>query len=129
MVSNSRSTKYSVAIIDALQGLGHATNLQLLEVLRKNYPDLSSTTIHRITTRLAERGTVRHAPKLSDGSMRYDANTANHDHFMCTECQRLKDVNVSEIVIPILKREIKDCDISGDLIISGICARCKGGTV
>ncbi len=122
--SAQRQTKYCQAIEVAIARLGHATNSELLIALRKEYPDLSATTVHRATARLAARGTIATAPTSRDGSMCYDANTMPHDHFQCLSCGALRDTNVKDKVTPILEASIGDCKISGRLTIGGICKKC-----
>lgn len=124
---NNRQTKYCTAIENMLAELGHATNLEILIELRKEFPDLSATTVHRATARLASRDTIAIAPPANDGSMRYDTNTSPHDHFLCSKCGILRDTNVKDKVIPILEESIGDCQISGQLTISGICKQCIKG--
>lgn len=123
-ITAQRQTKYCKAIETELSRLGHATNAELLVDLRELYPDLSATTVHRATTRLALRGTIAIAPVSKDGSMRYDANTKPHDHFQCLSCGLLRDTDVKDSVIPILEASIGDCSISGQLTISGLCKNC-----
>ncbi|NCQ54304.1 hypothetical protein COV88_00085 [Candidatus Saccharibacteria bacterium CG11_big_fil_rev_8_21_14_0_20_41_19] len=119
-----RQTKYCQAIEHTLKMLGHATNAELLTSLRKSYPELSATTVHRATTRLALRDSIASAPKALDGSMRYDANMTPHDHFECSSCGLLQDTNVKDKVIPILESSIDGCKVSGQLIITGVCKKC-----
>lgn len=123
-----RQTKYCQAIEAMLADMGHATNSELLIELRKTYPDLSATTVHRVTARLASRGTIAIAPSSHDGSMRYDSNVVPHDHFLCTNCGVLRDTDVKDKMVPILESAIGDCHISGRLTISGICKQCKERT-
>jgi Fe2+ or Zn2+ uptake regulation protein len=123
-----RQTKYCQAIEKALFSMGHATNIELLETLRVLYPELSATTVHRATARLAVRCTIAVAPSANDGSMRYDANTTPHDHFLCSSCGILRDTDVKDKVIPILESSIGDCSISGQLTISGTCKHCLKGS-
>lgn len=120
-----RQTKYCDSIEKKLIELGHATNAELLYHLKKIYPDLSATTVHRATARLAARGVICVAPPAHDGSMRYDSNTKQHDHFLCTNCGKLRDADIKDKVIPILESEMDDCHISGRLTISGVCKNCK----
>lgn len=120
-----RQTKYCDAIESILKSLGHATNTELLSALRALYPDLSATTVHRATARLALRGIIATAPSTPDGSMRYDANTEPHDHFECSTCGRLHDANIKDKIIPILESSISGCYISGQLIITGACKKCS----
>jgi|SRR5680860_103199 len=119
-----RQTKYCQSIEHTLKVLGHATNAELLSSLRESYPELSATTIHRATTRLALRDSIATAPKSIDGSMRYDANMTLHDHFECSLCGLLQDINIKDKVIPILESSINGCKISGQLIITGVCKKC-----
>jgi Fur family peroxide stress response transcriptional regulator len=122
--STIRQTKYCNAIKKTLVIRGHATNNDLLRELRKSYPELSATTVHRATLRLAERHQIGTAPASKDGSMRYDANTEPHDHFQCASCDLLRDTDVKEKLVPLLESSIGDCQISGRLTISGICKKC-----
>jgi Fe2+ or Zn2+ uptake regulation protein len=123
-----RQTKYCQAIEVMLADMGHATNNELLIKLRNSYPDLSATTVHRATARLASRKTIAIAPPSHDGSMRYDTNVIPHDHFLCTNCGILRDTDVKDKMVPILESAIGDCHISGRLTISGICKQCKENT-
>lgn len=121
---STRQTKYCIAIEAAIQRLGHATNLELLQELRRIYPALSATTVHRATLRLASRGKIAVAPPAKDGSVRYDANLKPHDHFQCIRCGKVLDTDVKEQVTPILKANIAGCNLAGRLSISGICKHC-----
>jgi Fur family transcriptional regulator, peroxide stress response regulator len=125
VMTAQRQTKYCQAIEVMLADMGHATNNELLRELRNTYPDLSATTVHRATARLAQRGTIELAPSTHDGSMRYDTNVVPHDHFLCTNCGILRDTDVKDKVVPILESSIEDCHISGRLTISGLCKKCK----
>jgi Fe2+ or Zn2+ uptake regulation protein len=120
-----RQTKYCQAIEQMLASLGHATNAELLAELRHTYPDLSATTVHRATARLAARGTIATAPPASDGSMRYDTNVVPHDHFRCESCGMLRDADLKAKIVQVLESSIEDCHVSGRLTISGLCKRCK----
>jgi len=119
-----RQTKYCQSIERILSDMGHATNAELLIALRKSYPNLSATTVHRATTRLSLRETIAVAPPAPDGSMRYDANTLPHDHFECSICGTLRDTNIKDKIIPILESSIDGCGVSGQLLIKGICKKC-----
>ena len=127
ITTNQRQTKYCKSIELALKQLGHATNAELITTLRERYPDVSATTVHRATARLAERGVIATAPASTDGSMRYDANIMPHDHFLCNQCDHLRDTDIKDRVIPILEFEFKNCSVSGRLTISGTCNKCMKG--
>ena len=122
---NERVTKYMLAVQAHLNTVGHATNADLLRVLHAEYPALSATTIHRITTRMVERGELRLAPATPENAMRFDANLVPHDHFMCMGCGLIKDADISDAIRPLLEKSIGDgCAISGRLVVSGYCKQC-----
>lgn len=124
--ATDRSTKYGTFIATALKKRGHATNAELLNEMRAAYPDVSATTVHRITARLLLAGKVRLAPTGRDNAMRYDANIEPHDHFMCTVCERLQDTVFEADIRDRIESLIGNgCSISGDLTVTGVCKNCK----
>lgn len=128
----ARQTKYATAVYEALQTLKHATNLELLQKAQGLYPEVSATTIHRVTARLKERGVIGCAPKTANGAERYDRNPKPHHHFICQSCGRICDVPESieaERIIRQLERLSGECALAGALTMQGICKVCvKGGT-
>lgn len=126
-VFTARQTKYSVAVLEALHELKHATNNELLSWVQGLYPEVTATTVHRVTARLKQRGIIGYAPKPVNGSERYDFNQKPHHHFMCSSCSRVCDVeetSKSRTVIAQLKELSKDCALAGTLTMQGICKRC-----
>lgn len=129
LAQHDRTTKYMTAVRDCMNRMGHATNTELLDELRAEFPDLSATTVHRITARMVDRGELRLAPSGRDNVMRFDANLAPHDHFMCEHCGLLRDAQLRDILGSMVEKAIGDgCSISGSLTVSGTCRAChKGG--
>lgn len=121
-----RSTQYVEDIENYLSEKGHSSNVEILGYLQKKYAAISATTIHRITTRLVERGKLSLAPATKGNAMRFDANTEAHDHFLCSNCDMLRDTNVADNIRPVLEQSIGDgCSISGNLVITGLCKKCN----
>ena len=126
MKTLDRTTKYVVSVRDALTRRKHATNTEILDDVRKIFPEVSATTVHRVTARLLDSGEVRLAPPGRNNAMRFDINPSAHDHFMCTVCERLRDTVFS----PEIRSQIEGfvgngCSISGDLTVTGVCKKCK----
>lgn len=119
-----RMTKYCDAILQILPALGHATNADLLKILQIRYPNVSATTVHRATARMAERGLIAFAPKNQHGDIRYDAQLAPHDHFVCESCGLLQDADLKPAVSPLIEAAIHGGRISGRLTIHGVCKQC-----
>ncbi len=123
---SERSTRYTKAVQGYLTEVGHATNVEVLEYLQKSYADVSATTVHRITTRLIERGKLAMAPIAKGNVMRFDINTEPHDHFVCSNCDMLRDTHIASAIRPLLEESIGDgCQISGNLVVSGLCKKCS----
>ena len=125
-ITHDRTTKYVTAVREALEESGHATNAELLDTLKQTYPQLSATTIHRITSRLLERGEVVLAPSGTSNVLRFDHNNSPHDHFMCTHCGLLRDTILDDSVRRDIEKLVGEgCEISGSLTVSGTCYNCK----
>jgi Fe2+ or Zn2+ uptake regulation protein len=120
----ARTTHYVEEVLEHMQHFGHATNAQLLARMQKRTPTLSATTVHRITVRLHERGTLAEAPADAQGAMRYDANLTPHDHFICTDCGGIRDLDVATSLIPQISEALGGCTIKGRLVIYGNCESC-----
>lgn len=122
-----RQTKYSQAVLEALSVLKHATNNQILDFVRQAYPEVSTTTIHRVTSRLKDRGVIACAPKTSSAEERYDIDATPHHHFMCTNCDRLCDVPENEhsrAAVDLLGTMSQRCKFAGMVILQGTCEDC-----
>ncbi len=124
-IGNSRQTKYCKALVESLTKMGHATNLELLQDLRQLYPNLSATTVHRATARLASRNQIGIAPANKRGSTRYDINSSQHDHFLCQACDRLVDIDIKDQLQPLLEQSLKGFSLSSRLTIAGRCHSCQ----
>lgn len=122
--THRRHTKYTDEIARIIAARGHASNAEIATDLRKVYPDVSDTTVHRVTARMLEDGVVAFAPKTQHGSVRYDASLEPHDHFHCNHCDGLKDVCVPDAIRNELGRLISGCIINGQLTVSGDCHQC-----
>ena len=119
-----RETKYTVAVRHAMARLGHATNAELADELRKQYPFVSDTTVHRVTQRLYVSGELNYAPPAKDGSVRYDANLDEHDHFHCEGCGGLRDMRVPQACRALIQHQLGGCAVNGPLTVTGECAQC-----
>jgi len=123
-MKTTRDTKYSKEVLAAIQKLGHATNAELHSILLATYPEVSATTIHRSSARLLERGLVAAAPADMQGAMRYDADITAHDHFICTKCGGIRDIDIAGDFIPKISKALGGCKVTGRLVINGSCESC-----
>jgi len=119
-----RATKYTTAVATFITDNKHATNITILTHLQNTYPELSATTIHRITSRMVERRELVIAPSTLNNASRFDANLQPHDHFQCTNCDGLRDIELPDSVVNSLETILGDCQLTGRLTIQGKCAEC-----
>ena len=108
--------------MQALAGLGHATNAQLFALVGEEL-GLSLTSVHRITARLAERGEIG---MVSTGSseMIYDIRAEPHDHFSCTQCGGLLDVEIPQTAIDAIQHQLGTHLVNDGMVVRGRCAQC-----
>lgn len=119
-----RRSKYTDVVRRTLAYFGHATNAQITDDLRRSYPHISDTTVHRITQRLYEDGEVALAPHALDGAMVYDSNTTQHDHFRCQDCEKMRDIIVPVSCRKMMRVATGPCRLDGPLLIIGTCESC-----
>jgi Fur family peroxide stress response transcriptional regulator len=123
-MATSRSTKYTTAVTGFIQKVSHATNAQILAHLQLTYPELSATTVHRITARMIEHDQLALAPTTRNNAMRFDANLAAHDHFQCLTCSNVHDITIPEPILESIKQLTAGCKLTGRLTIQGTCQTC-----
>ncbi|MGB3945626.1 MAG: transcriptional repressor [Candidatus Saccharimonadales bacterium] len=122
-----RQTRYATAIAQALAKRGHATNAELHTDIRNEFPEVSSTTVHRVTGRLKDRGIIGAAPATASGAERFDTISTPHHHFMCSACGNICDIpqtDESKQVMRQLKELSGQCAIAGTLTMLGTCHGC-----
>ena len=59
--------------------------------VRRRIPEISLDTVYRTLRLLEEKGIITRVGSLSERT-RFDANTARHHHFVCTECGFVGDL-------------------------------------
>ena len=123
----NRLTPQTKEVIRIVKLLNHATNQQILEKSQKSLPDLTATTVHRITNRLLLLGLLRKGPELN-GSITLDTNLKEHDHFICETCCIVKDVYVPRELKKQIKKDSGLPIMPGSLTIYGQCEKCPNGS-
>ena len=123
-MTEQRTTKYTSAVLAFMQEAHHATNAQILEYLQQAFPDLTATTVHRITSRMVERHELALAPATKDNAARFDSNLSVHDHFQCECCDGLRDIELPQALFNTIQAKLGECKLNGRLVVQGSCARC-----
>lgn len=94
--------------------------------IREIYPNVSLGTVYRNLNFLSEKGEIL---KLScgDGCDRFDGNSLPHNHFICTECGSVIDLEMESIDhINVIAGANFEGEIKGHVTyFFGKCAACK----
>ena len=116
-----RNTKQNSLILDIVyKAHNHPTAYDVYLECIKVIPNISLTTVYRNLNKLVSKRKIQRF-ELDDNIFRYDKNTC-HDHFICTKCNKVIDLNRSDITY--------DNDINGNVILNarifydGICKDC-----
>jgi len=101
--------------------------------VRVRVPTISLDTVYRTLAVLVTHGLVVRSTGTT-GPARYDANTANHHHFICAQCGLVRDVDSMELDglrAPEATAELGRVD-SVQVQLRGLCRACQvtasGGT-
>ena len=88
----TRYSKKRAAILEAIRGTEcHPSAEWIYQKLKLEHPDLSLGTVYRNLTHFQETGEIKSVGVVK-GQERFDANTAPHSHFVCTECGAVCDL-------------------------------------
>lgn len=91
-----KHSKQREAILTLLKSVrSHPSAEWLYSRLKNDFPNLSLATVYRNMNLLCELGEARKI-EVGDGTVRYDGNTENHYHFLCSGCKSVIDVSDTE---------------------------------
>jgi Fe2+ or Zn2+ uptake regulation protein len=91
-------------------------------------PSLSLKTVYLVLHELEELGEVR-VITSAGGPSRFDPNTGDHQHLLCTGCGRLHDVILDRPVPSLPNGQFPGFDVSGaDVLYRGTCPDCRAAS-
>ncbi len=91
-VAGQRYSRQREEILRVVQTTGtHPTADWVYEQVRKTLPHISLGTVYRNLNLLADEGLIQRVI-LDDGVVRFDGNTNDHHHFICTKTGKIYDV-------------------------------------
>lgn len=123
MGRNTRQKEVIARVV--MDACDHPTADTVLERARAEMPSLSLGTVYRVLKDMARNGEIREVV-CKDAPSRFDKTTANHAHFTCVKCGKLKDVffDLDKFDKSVVDFD-KDVVLESQLIFRGICADCK----
>lgn len=118
------TTLQTRAVLEALHRQRHATNQQLHDALSETLPELSLTSLHRITSRLVERGEISIVPTASRTAV-LDTRPDPHHHFCCTSCGGIVDIALPPQTVDSIQAQLGTHLADAGLVVRGTCAVCR----
>ena len=120
------------AIVDFLcSRRDHPTADVIYRNVRETYPKISLGTVYRNLNLLADMGTIRKVKGLND-SEHFDADTSDHQHFICSQCGEVEDIflNDTAFIDDLTSRAAASTGFDGhitgnDIYFLGICRNCN----
>lgn len=117
-----RNSKQKTLIYDIISNnRKHFTAEQVYFEARQFMPKISLGTVYRNLNSLVSENKVRRI-KMSDGTDRFDHTNDYHDHFICTNCNSIIDIESKNKVIP--KNINGNKVMSYEVVYKGLCKNC-----
>lgn len=104
----------------------HPTADMVYQHVRTIYPKISLGTVYRNLNLLADIGEISRLT-CGDGYDRFDADTHEHYHVICTKCHNVFDLHIDPLDhINVLANANFDGEITGHTtLFYGVCSDCK----
>ena len=103
----------------------HPSAMWVYEQLKDEIPNLSLGTVYRNIALFKEQGKIITVASVN-GEERIDADTSDHAHFVCEECNGVYDLDSSELS-PLEKKLSQDgFEIKRkNVVFYGVCHKCS----
>ena len=101
----------------------HLSAEEIYKSAKKEMPNIAIGTIYRNLNLMIKDGKVRKV-EIHNAPDRFDKNIINHDHLICDECGKLKDIIIKNFD-KIIEKHSVDNITSYDLNIHYICPECQ----
>ena len=105
----------------------HPTAEEIYQLVVKEQPKISKSTVYRNIHILLEQGKIKKIP-MTSGSDRYDYFKKVHNHMICEECGRVFDIfynfETEKILEKVQEQINQEVELTG-ITIYGICESCK----
>lgn len=120
-----RLTRARRIILDVVRASeAHPPAAMVYRDVRRRLPRVSLATVYRNLRVLAAEGLL--TERADAAGMRFDGNTAAHDHFTCVACDRIFDVPASTARVPARLAGYAGFEVlSRRVEFYGRCVRCR----
>lgn len=125
-VSHYKTTQKQAILEWMVQAKHHPTVEDVYKGVKEKLPKISFATVYRNLQKLVVEGQVKEV-QFVDKKKRYETLLHDHQHFICTDCHRIIDMelskllNVGEISKKLQCHEVKTFNLE----LIGLCAACR----
>jgi Fur family ferric uptake transcriptional regulator len=120
-----RLTRPRRLILDTVRASdAHPSVAAVYRLVRRRLPRVSLATVYRNLRMLAAEGLL--SERADVAGMRFDGNTAPHDHFTCVACGRIYDVPARRVRARVASRPGFEI-LTQRTEFYGRCGACRGG--
>lgn len=129
MELHRRNSKQRERIYEAISASrSHPTAQEVYGALKRETPRLSLGNVYRNIAILLEEGRIQ-GGEFGSGTVRYDAVTSGHYHFVCESCGKVSDFAMPERhELTAAARRLSPHRVSGHTVrFYGVCAGCLAG--
>lgn len=126
MTQELKHSKQRDALLALLKSVTcHPSAEWLYTELKRDCPKLSLATVYRNLGVLCAQGEAIRLD-VGDGTVRYDAQTRDHNHFFCRVCGSLSDIGEDETdgIDPLLEEKYGVNIDSHSFVFYGTCREC-----
>lgn len=122
----SYKTSQKEAILSfVMSSKSHPTADEVFLGVQKTLPQIGFATVYRNLASLAKEGKIKEV-QFIDKKKRYEGNTHEHQHFICKQCDRIIDMeltallNVHETVEQMQCHQVENYELE----LLGTCSKC-----
>lgn len=124
-VASFKRTPQRLAILEHLDGnTSHPSAEEIYRSVSRKNPSMSFATVYNTLNTLVQAGVLREL-NIDPDRKRYDPDTSDHHHLICTDCRKVVDL-FAEIPVEVPRGLARDFTVTGSHIaFSGICTPCR----
>jgi Fur family peroxide stress response transcriptional regulator len=103
----------------------HPTTENVFNRVRKHLKTISLDTVYRTIATFEKFGLIRRVHHI-DNATRFDINTSNHHHLVCSECNKIEDFywpDFDRMKPPKTTSHWGEIEVK-HVVISGLCSNC-----
>ena len=124
-VAAFKRTPQRLAILEHLDGnTSHPSAEEIYRAVARKNPSMSFATVYNTLNTLVQAGVLREL-SVDPDRKRYDPDTSEHHHLICSDCKKVVDI-FADIPVEIPRGLTRDFSVTGSHVtFNGVCSPCR----